>query len=921
MVRATDGWLSTPADGREPIELDFDGVLALVRAEADGEPVSTGWEGLEPIRADAVVEPPDSFVGLVRGGWFAIEGYGTGRALLDLTDLCLLDALDSAVNAGPLYERADARVRDHLGVDPPGVDEWGARLRRLVAHNRVRLLDEPAPAPAPVVVAEPEPEPEPEPVAAPAPATLYRRARRLARPLKRLVRGRPAAAPTPAVTPEPEVAAVPEPEPAEVAAVAEPEPADPAPVGGDPFASTGGTGAPVRYTDSPRVGPEQPGRVPVYAVWQVEIGPLLSLGMLTAAARDLDGGRLADHYEIRRPEDPASFLEDLRGRTGPAVLLLSNYVWSIDHNLALAAEAKAVNPDLVIVHGGPSTPKYADDCVRFFEEHTPLVDITVRGEGEVTLPALLAAIAPSLPAVDLGLLAGVEGLSYRDPGTGQVVHNEDRERLSDLNVLPSPYLTGEFDHIGPEAWVCVIHETNRGCPYGCTFCDWGSSTLSRIRKFDLDRVTAEMEWAAERGIHAWAVADANFGIMSRDVEVASRIAELKLRTGAPSFFGFNVAKNTTKHLTELVDRLVSANVTPYFTLALQTRDDETLESIRRSNISADHYVSLAASFRRRQLPVSADLMIGLPGQTVESFSKDLQFLMDHDVPARMWIAQLLPNAPINDPEYRAEHQVVSDENSMIMATRSFTVEDRREMLRIRHAYTVFERYGLLRHVTRFAQWDHGVPAMDVILRIVEVSREDPERYPLLNWIVRYFDWFNVAPLGWGSYAAEVRRFLNAEFGVPLTSALETVLALQVALLPDTARSFPASLALDHDYLAYFRDNTHSLWVDGHNRPTGRPLADYGPATFTVVGDPAGRCREGMRRPPDSRNERMMEEFWLSGHWELDSPLAQTHSEVVGAGTYTSLADQLPTDLPPEPERAPRVTDNIRIRVAERAAVG
>ena len=122
MVRATDGWLSTPADGREPIELDFDGLLALVRAEADGEPVSTVWEGLEPIRADAVVEPPDSFVGLVRGGWFAIEGYGTGRALLDLTDLCLLDALDSAVNAGPLYERADARVRDHLGVDPPGVD-------------------------------------------------------------------------------------------------------------------------------------------------------------------------------------------------------------------------------------------------------------------------------------------------------------------------------------------------------------------------------------------------------------------------------------------------------------------------------------------------------------------------------------------------------------------------------------------------------------------------------------------------------------------------------------------------------------------------------------------------------------------------------------------------------------------------------
>ena len=31
-------------------------------------------------------------------------------------------------------------------------------------------------------------------------------------------------------------------------------------------------------------------------------------------------------------------------------------------------------------------------------------------------------------------------------------------------------------------------ESNRGCPYGCTFCDWGSATLSKVRNFDLDRV-------------------------------------------------------------------------------------------------------------------------------------------------------------------------------------------------------------------------------------------------------------------------------------------------------------------------------------------------------------------------------------------------------------------------------------------------
>src|SRR5205085_11837312 len=138
------------------------------------------------------------------------------------------------------------------------------------------------------------------------------------------------------------------------------------------------------------------------------------------------------------------------------------------------------------------------------------------------------------------LFSDVVGITYR--GVDSIIHTEDRPRILDLDRLRSPYLDGWFSSEHAMTWVAAIVETNRGCPYGCTFCDWGSATLSKIRKFDLDRLTAEMEWAAERGIQAWAVADANFGIMSRDVEVASRIVEIRERTGVPSFFGFNVAK-------------------------------------------------------------------------------------------------------------------------------------------------------------------------------------------------------------------------------------------------------------------------------------------------------------------------------------------------------------------------------------------
>ena len=56
-----------------------------------------------------------------------------------------------------------------------------------------------------------------------------------------------------------------------------------------------------------------------------------------------------------------------------------------------------------------------------------------------------------------------------------------------------------------------------------------------------------MHWAGERQFDVWAMGDANPGIMSWDVEVTHRAVEVRERWAYPKFFGFNVAKNTTKH--------------------------------------------------------------------------------------------------------------------------------------------------------------------------------------------------------------------------------------------------------------------------------------------------------------------------------------------------------------------------------------
>jgi len=935
-VRVSGGAL-LPADdpGRAEliaagVDLPVDAHAVAVAASGSGPEVASarGEEEWVPVHPMINIESIPVFVARVVAGSLLIEGDGGRRQLLDEIDLFLLESLEVGGTVGQVTEA----VRVRLGAGAPSDHELSGRLRQIGEVGRLQLLTGPAvaglpadpPAEAPVAYEEPEP------VAAVSlglkgelrrlsfPGRQYaaeayrvlRRARRAARP------GAPKPVDLDEVTDDADLAptdsAEATPVDAASVALADNAAAPDAEVAPEPEAVPFDASGQVKYLGAPYPWTPPEDAIPVYSVFPVETGPPLSLGMLLAAARA--HGDLNEQFELRRVEDPASFFSDMARRPGPAILLLSHYVWSVDHNLELARRARAANPELVIIHGGPSAPKYEAACEDWFEEHRSIADVNVRGEGEVTLVEALSALAASESGLDLARLEAVEGLTFRHPD-GRVVRTPDRDRIVDLNALPSPYLTGEFDHIDPSAWTEVTLESNRGCPYGCTFCDWGSSTLSRIRKFDIDRVAAEMHWAGERQFNAWAMGDANFGIMSRDVEVTQRVTEVRERWGYPKFVGFNVAKNTTKHLIAIVDEMVRAGIAPMFTLALQTRDEDTLEAVKRSNISSDHYTRLASSLRRRGLPLRADIMLGLPGQTPDSLAGDLQFLIDHEVPARMWITQLLPNAPINDPEYRKEWEV-EDDHGVVVATKSFTREDRAEMILMRHAYTVFEQFGLLRHVTRHVQWDHDLAILDVLRRVVKVSSDDPGRYPLLNWTMRYFDYFNAPPVGWRSFYDEVRRFLVAEFGVPLTPALDVVLELQELLMPELGRTFPATIALRHDYATYYKERTRPLWTTEPAATAGPKLAEYGPARFTVYADPLTRCGVGtINVISDPRNESMTEDFWMYGHWEMDSPLVVNQPQVAGSQRFIGLLEQVPDDLPDDLPDEPEPTSRSSVRVS------
>ena len=633
------------------------------------------------------------------------------------------------------------------------------------------------------------------------------------------------------------------------------------------------------YLPSPRSDRLRAVHLPtVHAVWQEQVGPPLSLGMLLASARTWNAGQLSERYDIRPLQTAAEFLEDLRRGRGPAVLLCSNYVWSVDFNLELARQAKEIRPELVVIHGGPSTPKYPADAERFLTDHADVADILVRGEAEHTLCRVLETIAPDLPHLRLDRLSDVAGLTYRRSETDTITRTGEPERITDLDTLPSPYLTGEYDHIDPAAWLFSVSiETNRGCPYGCTFCDWGSATMSRLRKFSVERVLAECEWAASHQILGVQICDANFGIITRDIAIAHGIANIRRHHRYPVGIGITPAKNTTRHLTKILDELLGSGLMVSTAISLQTTDETTLAAVDRSNISTDNYLALAADLRRRGLPLQGDLLIGLPGQTYESYKHDIQFFVDHEILPRTWTVKVLPNAPMNHPDYRAEHRIETDDHGLVISTATLNRTARERTLALRSAEAITNRFGVLRHVARVLQWDHHLAFTDLLDHLIDTTTTTPERFPLITWILTYFDLHPTTAVGWHAFYDEIRQLLAEDFGLdPHSSDLDTALRLQAFLMPAPGRTFPATITLPHDYLTYYRTATASLYTNGHASTPAHPLTHYPPADFTITADPLHLCTNGPDLGGDSRDESMLGQFWvgIGGTYELVSPLTR-----------------------------------------------
>lgn len=289
----------------------------------------------------------------------------------------------------------------------------------------------------------------------------------------------------------------------------------------------------------------------------------------------------------------------------PDIVGFSCQGWNVAAYRQVLPTLRQLLPGAVIVLGGNHVSYQGDRWLSLLPE----ADVVVSGEGEQTMVELARSIVDGSPS-----LSDVQGITFRSGA--ETVSTEARPRATSLGEVASPYLTAQ---LASGAADIALWETNRGCPYHCAFCFWGGAVGQKIVTADLVRLRAELQVIAEAGIPTVFLCDANFGILPQDLEVACLLVEARATWGAPHTVHVNWAKNHAARVEQILDIFEAGGIRTHVYLALQTLDREALAIAGRDERGRAEMLALGRQIIQRGGTVGAELIYGLPGETLAHF--------------------------------------------------------------------------------------------------------------------------------------------------------------------------------------------------------------------------------------------------------------------------------------------------------------
>ena len=335
----------------------------------------------------------------------------------------------------------------------------------------------------------------------------------------------------------------------------------------------------------------------------------------------------------------------------PTVFGFSVYVWSQSRANRLSQKIKQQYPECLIIYGGPQIDiKYSDD---FFIKH-PWVDLVVPSDvyGEYILNEILSKF---------------DNLKYHE--IPEVYYHRGGLKFKSKHafskrtfVWPTNIFKAQKEYFNfDKTDSMVIYESTRGCPYKCSYCDWGGGTYTKINKKPMNTILDELEFISENKIEHLFFADANFGIFKEDIDIINYVVKLKEKYGYPKSLNVENAKHNLDRVIEIQRILIKNQFSSFYKISIQNPHDDIKKNIDRIDIPFEEQMLAAQSIRKElNAPILIESIIGLPGDNYQKTLESIELFNKYEVDThRSSVWNLLPEAPAYAPEERSKWKILT----------------------------------------------------------------------------------------------------------------------------------------------------------------------------------------------------------------------------------------------------------------------
>jgi radical SAM superfamily enzyme YgiQ (UPF0313 family) len=468
----------------------------------------------------------------------------------------------------------------------------------------------------------------------------------------------------------------------------------------------------------------------------------LSIGLIAEFLKLHDKNLEIDLF--KKPSELSKYIET----ENPDIVMFGNYMWIEKLNCFYAKEVKRKNKKILTVFGGPNF-SIENEKKKNFLKKNPQIDFLIEGDGEIVAKLIVENFEKNKKNIDLTKKENIPNtISITNNGKVIIPDSKDfRIGVSEtkLENIPSPYLSGIMDKFFEDGTIPLL-ESNRGCPYSCTFCQQGTKYFSKIRYYDHERIKDELIYIAKK-IHRNNLdmdivefTDPNFGMYKNDIDIFHHIRFVQDKFNFPGNVWCSSGKSQYERILDTAKILKKGSIMVRATV--QSMNNETLKNIKRVNLPADIFKKMASE----GVETYSDVMLGLPGETKKSYIDGILSLIDYGIDEfSMLQTILLKGTEMEHKEYINKHKLktkfriipecdgvykvdkasqrITETEEIIYETKTLSYQDLLECRKFSLLVHIFHNTRLLRPLYKYL--DHKkINRSEIIFKIYEYCKKN-----------------------------------------------------------------------------------------------------------------------------------------------------------------------------------------------------